>query len=162
MISYANEEIDFKGCPGCAYARHEFDLPCGIAYENKRFILTQDWELPIPGFLIISPKKHAEKLEELSLDEKNEMFKIADRTIKVLRKNNICERFNLVLEEKDGKHIHLWVMPRHDWMFTLCDGIINDIGKIREYAINNLRNEHIYKKINNITILVNNEFNKRS
>lgn len=155
MISYANEKINFKGCPGCAFARHEFDLPCGIAYENERFILAQDWELPIPGFLIISPKKHAEKLEELSLDEKNEMFKIADKTIKILRNNNICERFNLVLEEKEGKHIHLWVMPRHDWMFTLCDGIINDIGKIREYAKINLRNDIVYNQINEITNIVN-------
>lgn len=162
MISYDNKEIIYNGCPGCAYAKHEFDIQCGRAYENDRFILAQDWELPIPGFLIISPKKHAEKLEELSLDEKNEMFKIADKTISILRNNNICERFNLILEEKNGKHIHLWVMPRHDWMTKLCDGIINDIGIIKDYAINNLKNEDIYKMINNITMLLNNEFNKRS
>lgn len=35
MINYANENVNFKGCPGCAYANHEFDLPCGMAYEFK-------------------------------------------------------------------------------------------------------------------------------
>lgn len=51
MISYENKEIEIKGCPGCAYAKHQFDVPCGIAYENERFILSQDWEVPILGFL---------------------------------------------------------------------------------------------------------------
>ena len=52
-----------------------------------------------------------------------------------------------ILEEKEGKHLHLWIMPRHDWMYSLCDGIINDIGRIREYAKNNFRNEDVYKQI---------------
>lgn len=34
MINYCNEKINFNGCPACAYANHEFDLPCGMAYEN--------------------------------------------------------------------------------------------------------------------------------
>lgn len=159
MISYDNKEIIYKGCPGCAYAKHEFDLQCGIAYENERFILAQDWELPITGFLIISPKKHVEKLEELSAEERNEMFNIADKTIKVLRNNKVCNRFNLILEEKEGKHLHLWIMPRHDWMYSLCDGIINDIGRIREYAKNNFKNEDVYKQIKNVITIVKNELN---
>ena len=52
MISYNNKEIIFKGCPGCAYGKHEFNLECGMAYENDRFTLSQDWELPIQGFCI--------------------------------------------------------------------------------------------------------------
>lgn len=42
MISYNNKEIIFKGCPGCAYGKHEFNLECGMAYENDRFTLSQD------------------------------------------------------------------------------------------------------------------------
>ena len=57
MKNYANEEISYRGCPGCAYAKHEFELPCKMAYENDNFTLSQDWELPIEGFLIVSPKK---------------------------------------------------------------------------------------------------------
>ena len=37
MKNYANEDIRVSGCPGCAYARHEFKLPCGIAYENDKY-----------------------------------------------------------------------------------------------------------------------------
>ena len=87
MISYENKEIEIKGCPGCAYAKHQFDVPCGIAYENERFILSQDWEVPILGFFIVSPKKHIEKLEELTKNERDEMFDIVDKTIKILTEN---------------------------------------------------------------------------
>ena len=40
MIKYANEEVKYGGCPGCAYANHEFGLPCGMAFENARFTLS--------------------------------------------------------------------------------------------------------------------------
>ena len=84
MKDYTNKEVKYEGCPGCAFAKHEFELPCGIAYENERFTLAQDWELPIEGFMIVSPKRHIEKLSELSRDERIEMFDIVDRTIKIL------------------------------------------------------------------------------
>ena len=53
MINYANEIVKFEGCPGCAYAKHEFVLPCGMAYEDELFTLSQDWELPIEGFMVL-------------------------------------------------------------------------------------------------------------
>ena len=69
MINYANEEVKFTGCPGCAYANHEFVLPCGMAYEDELFTLSQDWELPIEGFLVISPKRCVEKFSDLTDEE---------------------------------------------------------------------------------------------
>ena len=160
MINYANQEIKFEGCPGCEYAKHEFNLPCGMAYENERFTLSQDWELPIQGFLIVSPKKHIEKLEELTKDERDEMFDIVDKVIKILRKNNICDRFDIIFEEKENRHLHVWIMPRHRWMEEICDDIIDNIGVVCEYAKKNLRTTENYEQINNITTIVKNEFNK--
>lgn len=128
MISYENKEIEIKGCPGCAYAKHQFDLPCGIAYENERFILSQDWEVPILGFFIVSPKKHIEKLEELTKNERDEMFDIVDKTIKILRENNICDR------------------------------IIKNIGTILDYAKKNFRTRDVYEQISQITKIVKKNF----
>ena len=107
MIDYTNNKLNFMGCPGCAYANHEFELPCGMAYENELFTLSQDWELPIEGFFIVSPKMHVEKFEELSKEEKIEMFELVDKTIKILRKNNICDRFEVIFEEKENRHLHV-------------------------------------------------------
>ena len=154
MKNYSNKEINYNGCPGCAYAKHEFELPCGIAYENDKFTLSQDWELPIEGFLIVSPKRHIEKLSELTIDERNEMFEIVDKTIKILRNNNICDRFEIIFEEKENRHLHVWIMPRHKWMLELVDDIVENIGVILEYAKNNFRKEEVYERINYITKLV--------
>ena len=158
MINYANKEINFKGCPGCAYANHEFDLPCGIAYENEKFTLSQDWELPILGFLVVSPKRHIEKLEELDKKERDEMFDIVDKTINILRRNNICDRFDIIFEEKENRHLHVWIMPRHSWMAEICDDIIDNIGDILEYAKQNFRRADIYEKIKDISSIVKKEF----
>ena len=130
MINYANEKIEFNGCPGCAYAKHEFELPCGMAYENENFVLSQDWELPIPGFFIVSPKRCIDKFEELST------------------------------EEKENIHFHVWIMPRYQWMNKLVEGITPNIGQIYEYAINTMKTEENYKKINEITNLVKTYFEK--
>lgn len=158
MISYANEEIKFNGCPGCAYAKHEFELPCGMAYENNDFTLSQDWELPILGFFIVSPKRHVEKFEELTSFERNEMFDIVDKTIKILRKYNVCDRFEVIFEEKENRHFHVWIMPRHAWMNELVDSIISNIGIILEYSKQNFRTDEIYEKIKEVTLIVQKEF----
>lgn len=160
MISYFNEEIKFIGCPGCAYANHEFKLPCGVAYENERFILSQDWELPIQGFMILSPKKCIDKLCDLTVDERNEMFEIVDKNIKILREANVCDRFDIIFEEKVNRHFHVWILPRYDWMIEVGDGIIDNIGKIFDYAKENFRNEENYKRISEITGIVKNGFLK--
>lgn len=159
MISYNNKEIIFKGCPGCAYGKHEFNLECGMAYENERFTLSQDWELPIQGFLIVSPKRHIEKLCELTKDERNEMFEIVDKTVKILRDNKICERFDYIFEEKENRHLHVWILPRYNWMNKIANDIIDNIGIIFEYAKTNFRNDENYEEIKRISDIIKNNFN---
>lgn len=158
MISYSNENIEFNGCPACAYANHEFSLPCGMAYENERFTLSQDWELPIQGFFVACPKRCIEKFEELTKEEKIEIFEMVDKTIKILRKNNICDRFDVIFEEKENRHFHIWIMPRHDWMLDLGSDIIDNVGRVFEYAKNNMRTQDNYNMIKEITELVKKEF----
>ena len=158
MRNYVNEKIEFNGCPGCAYANHEFEIPCGIAYENERFILSQDWEIPIEGFFIVSIKRHAERITELTEDERNELFNIAVKTIDILKSNNVCDEFDIILEDKNDNHLHLWILPIYDWMSNLAGKDMNNIGTVIEYAKDNFSNEEVYKKINSITKLVRENF----
>lgn len=158
MINYKNEEIKFTGCPGCAYGKHEFELPCGMAFENDKFTLSQDWELPIPGFFVVSPKRHIEKLSELTKEERIEMFEIVNKTTEILRKNHICERFDYVFEEKENRHLHVWIMPRYYWMNDINKDIIGHIEDIFQYAKKELRNDKTYKKIKKISNVVKNNF----
>ena len=106
MLNYANEEVIFKGCPGCAYSRHEFVLD------------------------------------------------LVNKTVEILRNHNICERFDYVFEEKENRHLHVWIMPRYDWMKEINNDIIDNIGAIFAYAKENLRLEENYKKIEKITSII--------
>lgn len=158
MINYAGEEIKTNGCPGCLYSSHKFSLPCGIAYENDKFILSQDFELPIQGFFVVSPKRHIETFGELTSSERIEIFEIVNKTIEILKNNNICERFDVIFEEKRNKHFHIWIMPRYKWMEEFGGNIISNIGEIFEYSKTNMRIKENLEKINEITNIVRKDF----
>lgn len=158
MRIYTGEEVTFTKCPACAYARHEFVLPCGVVYEDDLFMLSQDWELPIPGFLVLSPKRCVEKLSDLTDYEREEMFKIVDKTIKLLRNSKICDRFDVIFEEKIERHFHIWIMPREKWMTELVGDIIDHIGDIFSYAKSNNRTNDNLKKIKEVTDIIKNQF----
>ena len=119
-----------------------------MVYENDKFIVSQDRELPIVGFFVISPKKHIEKLNELSEQERNEMFSIINTVIKIEKDNNICKDFNVIFYEKDKIHFHVRIMPRHERMSKICNNSTQNIGLIFDYAKKNFRTENIYNKIN--------------
>lgn len=161
FISYNNKAFAYDGCPGCAFAAHAFHLDCGLAYENERFTLSQDWELPIPGFLIIAPKRHIELLSELTEDERNEMFSIAEKAVRIMRENHICERFDYIFEEKENRHLHVWLLPRYEWMNDCTDDIIANLGAISDYALENFRNDDKYREIERITGIVRNGFQQQ-
>jgi len=97
-------------CVGCAIVRGEVKLPGGIIYDGKSIILAADPEIPIPGFLIISSKRHIQSFAELTVDERAEIgntIAIAERAIKDLK---IAETVTLVQEEC-SKHFHIWIFP---------------------------------------------------
>lgn len=158
MYTYDNKVVEFDSCPGCLYANHKFSLTCGMIYENENFTVSQDWELPIPGFIIISPKRCVEKLNNLTKNERDEMFDLVDFVIAKLRKNKVCDRFEIIFEEKENRHLHVWIMPRQDWMKNIVEDIIDNIGKICEYAKENMKNENTYIKINKACNILKKEF----
>lgn len=78
-----------------------------MAFENERFTVAQDWELPIEGVMIVSPKRHVERFDEFSRDERIEMFDIVDRVISILRERGVCEFFDVIFKERVGRHLHV-------------------------------------------------------
>ena len=81
-----------------------------------------------------------------------------DKTIKILRENNICDRFDIIFEERENKHSHVWIIPRYAWMNEICDRIIKNIGTILDYAKKNFRTRDVYEQISQITKIVKKNF----
>lgn len=154
MIHYAGGKVSYDGCPACAYAKHVFTLPCGMAYENELVTMSQDWELPIPGFMVVSPQRHVEELCELKALEREAVWEMVNRTMVILKCNGICQHFNIIMEEKSGIHFHVWIMPRYPWMIEKFGNPTKNIAKVFSYAKENLRTKENFKEIDRITKIV--------
>jgi len=60
------ESTDFLGkiwkynCMGCSIVSRKLTVPGDILFESKHFLVHQDPNNPIPGFIIIAHKRHIE------------------------------------------------------------------------------------------------------
>ena len=160
MITYDKKEVKYTGCPGCAYFNHEFELSCGMAYQNDDYTISQDWELPIKGFMVISPKRHINELYELTDKERDELFCLVNRTIEILKSNKVAETFILTFEERKNVHFHICIIPRYDWMKTLTSDIAGDLKKIIEYAKQTFTTQKDFEGIKQVSELITQGFKK--
>ncbi|MBQ2864398.1 MAG: hypothetical protein IJE91_02895 [Clostridia bacterium] len=140
-----NHEIN--GCLGCALNNNPAINPCGIIYKNNSFSVSQDIELPINGFIILTSNRHIEKFTELTMQEVSDLGALITKCLNIMRSNGVAEEFNIVLEEKAGSHFHVWLMPRHKWMLEKFGKVLKNIKPIQEYAIKNLKTPEQLKQI---------------
>ena len=61
-----------KKCTGCNIVNKEIKPIGGIIYETENFLLFQDPELPIKGFLIVQAKKHVNSIIDFNEEEQIE------------------------------------------------------------------------------------------
>lgn len=153
MILYSGKEVLYNGCPGCSFANHEWQLPCGMAYESDKFTISQDWELPIVGFYVIAPKRHVNYLNELTADEQHEMMNLIDKMLQIL-KECVTKTYIVMFEEREHIHLHICLMPRLDWMYKEVGDAIDNLGAVIAYSKSNHRNIEVFKEIDKVTKIV--------
>ena len=155
MITYDGKEVKSDLCPGCSYAKHLFTLTCGMAYQDEEFTVSQDWELPINGFYVVCPtKNHVEFLTQLSDQEISKLFSLVKQVESALKDIGVADQFNIVLQEKKGVHLHVWIMPQKDWMKAINKNIMGNLSEIFTWAKNNLRTKENFENINKTTKLL--------
>lgn len=160
MFDLMGREIKTEGCLGCEIASGSIQTFGGMLYSGKYFYVVQDFELPINGFIIISTKRHVEKWLELTHSEQQELTEILSKTLNILERNKIAEEYNVVLEEKQGVHFHVWLMPRHKWMLEKFGKVLKNIKAIQDYAIANMRTQNNFDEILRTCELIKRELNK--
>ncbi len=112
---------DFTGaekevvCIGCACAAAGETVP-GYVIETELFHAHQDQEVPIPGFVILSTKRHVDSIADFTDAEASEFILLARRIRQAQREVLGIEHVYLVQEEDTEDHFHLWLLPRYDWM----------------------------------------------
>jgi diadenosine tetraphosphate (Ap4A) HIT family hydrolase len=153
------ETIDILGrhwkveCMGCAIAQKEMEVPGGIIKETEHFILHQDPNNAIPGFLIIALKRHISSFANFTEQEMNEFIKLLNEARNALIKIKDIEYCTMIQEEK-AQHFHFWILPKYNWMNNIFDGKIENIHRMLKYGkMNWINNEHIRNVLNTVNTL---------
>lgn len=159
MKDLTGKLAEIKNCMGCEIINGDLIPFGGILFKNENFVIAQDFELPIDGFIIISTVRHISKYNELTESEQIDLTKIVNKTLKILEENNVAAEYNIILEEKDC-HFHIWLMPRHKWMKEKFGNVLKNIKAIQDYSMENLRTEENLAKIEQTCKLLKRELNK--
>lgn len=146
-------------CIGCAIANKEMKIPGGIIYETENFIIQQDLEVPIEGFLVIVSKKHIRSISELRMNEMVELSELIYKSRKVLEEIDDLTDVTIIQEER-SKHFHVWLFPRYKWIDEKFENSLPAIREIMEYARNNLKTDAQIGKVLRIAEMVKSEFSK--
>jgi len=110
---FTGKDIEFD-CLSCDLVNGKVNPPGGMIYEDDTVTLAADIEVPIKGFIILAPKRHVKEFDELSTEEVCHLSVVLKHAIKALKSLKVCENVEVYFEEKH--HLHIWIMPQHEWM----------------------------------------------
>lgn len=136
---FLNNEWSCK-CIGCSIGSGEIMPPGGIIAETKNFVLHQDPEVPIKGFLIIASKEHIKSIAQLTQEEAAELFDLVYRARLAMDNIPDITEITIIQEERSG-HFHLWLLPRYEWMKDKFENSLSSIREIMNYSKENLKSK---------------------
>ena len=119
------------GCVFCKNSVREHDL---VLHEGKTAFVMMNRYPYITGHLMIIPTRHVSRLEDLTPEERREMFDLTDISVRVLKEGMRPEGFNIGMNLGKAAgagvedHIHIHVVPR--W-----NGDTNSLSVIGEVRV---------------------------
>lgn len=102
-------------CLSCKIVNGEIPGVLRLATTTS-FDVHQDYEVKIPGFIIITSKRHIHSIDEMSPVELVEFVNALYKIRHVLREVLGITSVNLFQKDTPLKHFHFWVFPRYEWM----------------------------------------------
>ena len=105
-----NQEETVK-CLSCNLVNRKIPVPGGSIFESKYFDAQQDFEIPIPGFVIVVSKRHIKSIDEFSEEESADFMSFMIKIRKALRNVLDIEFVYLIQEEDTEHHFHVWIFP---------------------------------------------------
>ncbi len=107
-------EVD---CIACSIQSEEVALPVERIAVTKYFVVEQDFEYPIEGFVIIASKRHVKSVLEFTNEEQIEFIKLLVECRKAMKEKLGIEEVTIVQEEtSSSSHFHVWLFPWLPWM----------------------------------------------
>ena len=165
-MNQKREIIDIKGnkkqigCLSCAIQKGEVESLGGLIARSNHFHASQDYEIPIPGFVILFSKRHIQSVDEFTEEERKDFIEFLYRLRKAMRQILNIQVVYLIQKEDTSHHFHVWIFPRYDWMAEKFGRKIQSVRPIMEYARENLKTEENLKKVEEATEKLKNYFKK--
>ncbi len=154
---YNGKTCVISNCIGCDVYNGEIDMSESIIFENSLFRVIQDTETPIPGFIVISSKRHIRTLNELNSEEQQNLCDLIIRTRKGMKDVLGIDKVSLLQEDgSENSHFHPWFFPWYSWMDSLniIGSDTEKIRKIMKYSQENLRTTENIQKIHDVIALM--------
>lgn len=85
-------------------------------YRTEYFVVGQDWEVPIPGFMIVSPVREVRSIADFTQDEVVDFALTTHKVRRGMRDVLGIEEIYLFQNEDTAHNFHLWMFPRYEWM----------------------------------------------
>ena len=132
-------------CIGCDIVSGKVKIPGGIIHDGRSVILAADPQIPIPGFLVITAKRHIQSFAELTKEERSEIGDILSCAEKALKELHIADEITLVQEER-SQHFHIWIFPMHPWIQEQFGTGIRHLREVSRYAADHA-DETVWNKV---------------
>ena len=87
-----------------------------LIHETSNFRVYQDWEIPVPGFLVISSKKEKHSILDFSHKEYLEFVELVLLCRKKLREILNVNKVYFFQSEDSDTGFHYLLYPRYSWM----------------------------------------------
>ncbi|PIQ68234.1 MAG: diadenosine tetraphosphate hydrolase [Candidatus Taylorbacteria bacterium CG11_big_fil_rev_8_21_14_0_20_46_11] len=113
---------------------------------TKYFDVSQDWEIPIPGFFIIAPLRKVRSVAEFSDEEATEFIYLVRKVRKGMKDVLGIEDVYFFQNEDTEHNYHQWILPRHKWMEKFGKKI-ESVRPIMNYAKENMVNDSVFKEV---------------
>ena len=100
ITSLTGEEFELDGCLGCEIFNGKLTPFGGVLCQDEHFVVTQDFELPIDGFIIISSVRHIEKFTELKKPERESLVDLIGGSIEFINETGKGTQYIFKLKQK--------------------------------------------------------------
>ena len=137
-----------KGCIFCKRLRQKKDKENLILFRGKNSFVILNRFPYNSGHLMVSPKRHIGKLEQLRKDELFELVFLCQKAVKIIKEALKPDGLNLGmnLERSSGAgiadHLHIHIVPR--W-----DGDTNFMPVLTDTKLISLSLEDVYRQLKN-------------
>ena len=99
-------------CVGCIVADNS-KFKEGRIFQTQLWDISQDFEIPYPGMIVISPLRHVSNYMDLSDEELHELHQLTIICKKAIMDIFNCQKIAYMFYEKPNGHVHFVIIPLH-------------------------------------------------